>query len=1206
MNSKISNTTTLKSIEASIIEELPGKELWGDIAVSEEEYLNLCERLTAVLLHENINVSYVCKTYPVSLTTFLIFLVRYKYNFNFWGLVGNELNISITNSIEAEIGTCARRTFRKYGFDFSDVEDERRVYLEPILYEAGRPPESSLDDLFYILKYDAYSVFDPQLVIEDIIAMRSYQIRKPMLRFFKRFRDDRAVEFVLDVHDAMLAVDQNMSGESHYIENYSDWIEKEKTKEVIVNRKKKEFQSKPYLSFENGRRGLCMVLPRTVLKDEWLEAVQWTITSNGNPVVTKEMNVFGDEGKRYVDTVTIAVRPAEKYHIALSDSEGLESDEIISWEIGGIENDSFIAFNSTGRLVSLSYLQNPYTIIILAGRANVTGYKNVDIRYQVYPSDREGYRIVSVESISTDASITCWTKGNSNVVSTRPQIAISFLGNTFLGLPCSTEMKLFTEIPSLSISIDEGTVPSGLQLRFGKECIDICDSFDAGVATIELKRKYKGFFSKYGIYSIKLYQYDHFLKQVEFYHVPKIKSNYSPFIVWPNKENRFKKRTYTFDRGPEWEMEFERCVVTEDEAHYTVEIPAGIGKVDGILKMISEEDNAFSCRFSFPVSPLELEVIDNNDESMLESINRVERLGLSDILENDYWIRLAFYGEFAQYTYKVVLRTANGIEQSENVALMQNSCGNFNLRVVYDTIQNCPLPAQMEIVCNELDEASIPFLVISDTVELAERPSYVPNGFITIGNSEENKDLTIKRFGRNSFEEKLLYEKSLLSKSGFRRGYPCKLDSGLYFIEADSAQSAFEFEDEAGITVSCGNNTLFISRMSKEEPIRSFSDLLDRLLKDAVLSGVNKDIRKTLAYSYVLQNKHFSDITLFEKDYENLVGIAFLVNSKCIESKKDSLRMFMRYCSQHILSEQHRIELIRFLIDIKCPQEVFDLCLQEYNLFLFEPGTDDAKVLADKLEMYSLELSLLLLLGSEPSMRDVWRDKYRDLLGKEALRSMISVPGEEDLGLVAEEQRRFIRGQAPCKVQIKLSSEISGDMKPIQEMLEITPKSINFNLAKKPDFGVYFDRIRYVDQYVNWFSINHDKGYNMNPKTREIMQMAVQKNCQSIIESMDELKKGGLLGRIAKRYDEALKYRFDGDPMANLNANNYARYFYLQGLSAFMAKLPKDYRKYGWAVRTGEAFIKYSIQVSPKICRRDLLMASLFTYLVRKEEELCR
>ena len=210
----------------------------------------------------------------------MVFLARYKYNNNFWGLLSKELSVPINGPIESQIGSIVKKTFNKYGFDYSDVKNERRVNLEPIFYEAGLPPESSIDDLFYILNYDSYSVFDPQLIIEDLIEMRSYQIRKPMQKFLKRFQGDRAVEFLMEIHEAMLCVDQNMSSDSHYVDNYSEWKTREKSKEKIAARKKQEFQTRPYLSFDNGNKGLCLVLPRVLLKDEWIEDVAWYITTD--------------------------------------------------------------------------------------------------------------------------------------------------------------------------------------------------------------------------------------------------------------------------------------------------------------------------------------------------------------------------------------------------------------------------------------------------------------------------------------------------------------------------------------------------------------------------------------------------------------------------------------------------------------------------------------------------------------------------------------------------------------------------------------------------------------------------------------------------------------------------------------------------------------------------------------------------------------
>lgn len=80
----------LSAIEKWLDKEVRGKELWGDIPFLENDYELLRERLSTVLEHDGITMDYVCKHYPCSITTFLVFLMRYKYNTNFWGLVSSE------------------------------------------------------------------------------------------------------------------------------------------------------------------------------------------------------------------------------------------------------------------------------------------------------------------------------------------------------------------------------------------------------------------------------------------------------------------------------------------------------------------------------------------------------------------------------------------------------------------------------------------------------------------------------------------------------------------------------------------------------------------------------------------------------------------------------------------------------------------------------------------------------------------------------------------------------------------------------------------------------------------------------------------------------------------------------------------------------------------------------------------------------------
>lgn len=125
--------------------------------------------------------------FPICTTTFLVCLAKKEYNADFWGIVCERLGVEKNQIVQRQLGTCARKTFISHKFDISDA-DGPHIYIEPILLEAGAPPVSNLDQLFYILKY-SNDLFDPQAIIDDLIDSRSYAIRKPLLRFLKRFTD---------------------------------------------------------------------------------------------------------------------------------------------------------------------------------------------------------------------------------------------------------------------------------------------------------------------------------------------------------------------------------------------------------------------------------------------------------------------------------------------------------------------------------------------------------------------------------------------------------------------------------------------------------------------------------------------------------------------------------------------------------------------------------------------------------------------------------------------------------------------------------------------------------------------------------------------------------------------------------------------------------------------------------------------------------
>ncbi len=1217
MRNKITRGQSLSVIETNIAQELKGKKLWGDLETTAEEYEILRDLLRDFLRVEGASIYYLCKTYPNCLITYMIALVKYKFNYNFWGLLAEELSISVYGPVESAIGKCAKEAFDRFGFDYSDVKGEKRVNLEPIFYEAGLPPESSLNDLFYILNYDSHAIFDPQLIVDDLIHMRSYQIRKPMLKFLKRFKEDRAVEFILEVHEAMLSVDQRRSGDSQYVDNYTEWKSTERSRESINNRKKQEYQTRPYLSFENGKRGLCIVLPRTILKDEWIEDVEWQIRNGEGYETSRKVEVFGDNGQRFVDSLVVAVPPSSGYTIELLDRESLDNQQLLIWRIDGIPEDKCVFFNNNGRLINPSYLPLPYGIMICGRKTEIQKSEGITTNLQVYPNGNEAYRILSIEPKDLQrAELHYLQEGKSCSLFCRPQTEILFEGETLFHLPINDEYHLFTEIPLAVIRTDPDAILSGLELRVGNERINIEAYFQEGTAEIPLAAFFIEKGNLFGTYSVRLYQNDHFIRQAEFSLLPNIESNYNPELSWPKSLTDTHRRRFVFRKVPHWHLEFEGCIVNNDRDSYIAHFPANIGYIP--LRITSgNEESKLVYTVNLPVNPVEYSFLDNEGQSIDEGGKRTIKMGLTQMFEKEHWLHLNSYGEYRDKTFQLLVRSVNGVEQVRQIPMSQNHCGNISINNFYDTLQNCPLPCRLELMCEEDQEHAIPVLAITDSVPLKRRPLYnAAKDVLCIEPPLDNVDLTLYRFGTTRAEYHSTYEDSktgTITKNNIPRKiqvYNCdqKILPGIYYVESLKKQNEYEFEDDSDIAISHGTDTIFINDRSSGLPIESIRDWLIQLIRDILKSGITKDLTDSASFVLVNQLPELKRIELNAEDYEMILSLACFVHAKCSNDKREMILKCMHRISEHVLNANSRLEIIRTLDEMNCSREIFDICLQHYNLYLFEPGSADAKELSGRIEDHSLALSMLLKMSAEDTIRNaLWRDKFIDILGRDAIRSMLTVPGTTDPAAIVEEQKKFIKEKKNNGVRIHLAADISGEMEPIQGMISYSFRNPFLDLSKKPDTGLYFDHIRYVDQYINWYTLNHDsKTQVMFQKTKDRMVFTVQKYCADLMKHKTRLQRMPEAGQIIPDYDEALMSRYDKDPTSNLNTCIPARYFYLQGIAALLSQLPVSNPEYRDAIRTGEKFMVNAISISPRIARRDLIMATTYIFLKRKEIELCQ
>ncbi|MCR5020828.1 hypothetical protein [Ruminococcus sp.] len=1207
MENPIIEGQSLKTIESNIQTEIGKHEFWGDLELSFDELEILRGRLKSVLDVNSVTISYICRNYPHAFITYMVFFVRYRYDYNFWGTLSDDLGIDISPNMYSEIGSCAKRMFSKYSMDFSDAKDEAHKNIAPIIYEACLPPESSLDDLFYVMSYDANKVFDPQVIIEDLLDMRSYMIRKPLYRFLKRFKEDRAIDFVLEVRDAMISANQRNSKASRYVGNYTEWKEQEKNKSTISNRKKQEFQTRPYLFFDIGNKGLCIILPRVIMDNEWIDGVAWEIKGKNGLDKSVYCNVLGDEGIRYTDSITVAISPSDKYIISLINTEGIEEKPEKQWEIDGVSKDKIMSFNSNGRLVNSNHILFPYGILVMPEETKIVESSSLEIVDQYYPTNSSDFRIIAVTPLNNTASLKYSLSGNSYSLLAKPQINMFLEGQTLFGL---SDTNVYTKIPKIKILVDGNISSLGLELRIGSVAYPVNinntkeNIYDIGkIAASEL--------THYGTYSIRLYQMGRFVKQVEFSFVPKIKTNYSPLIQWPGLEQRHVKKKYKFKIVDEWELIFEDCIVSNDGEHYIVTVPSHLGSVKTSLKSM-KEDFTFSCELDLPVHPVEAEILDGEGNVIDNTTDRLYKADIDWLLESEKWLSLRAFGEYIGKDFAVQLKTANGVEQIEKMNLVRNGAGNFNLSVFNDTLRNCPLPAELEIICDNDENQTMAIVLITEKLSMESQVKFVmgkKRHYVTLDVADDGKDIDIVRYGFNSNEVHIPYSESLLAKDGKTRGYPYpgKLREGVYIVYGSRKQKIFDFEEENSLELCSGNNILIVSCRSKDKKtINTIKEWLDLLVIQANINTQDADLLLSGAVK-IMQSTHELDdlesISFDDVDIEKLVALACFVDSKIVNTKKEILRKCMRLISNKFLQRGDRYRIIELLMELNAPQNVFDICMKEYALMLFYCDKAGAKELAAKVENYSIELSMLLLMSVDASVRDcIWREKYRDLIGRDAVRKLLSVPNENDPSVVALEQKKFMREIQGCRVQINLDDEITGNVESIQGMFVYDPKRIIFDLSKKPDYGVYFGRIRFVDQYVNWFKKTHDKKGNMYDEIRKLMTDVVKKNNDGIMKAFATLSEDPKLSKMSRQYMSAINVRCE----RRASLISYLKFFQLQGLAAFLTRLPMDRTDLDELRIIGIRFMEAAFIIAPRLSERDILMAETYIYLMRKEEKLCQ
>lgn len=260
--------------------------------------------------------------------------------------------------------------------------------------------------------------------------------------------------------------------------------------------------------------------------------------------------------------------------------------------------------------------------------------------------------------------------------------------------------------------------------------------------------------------------------------------------------------------------------------------------------------------------------------------------------------------------------------------------------------------------------------------------------------------------------------------------------------------------------------------------------------------------------------------------------------------------------------------------------------------------------IARNLKRYNSELALLVLEQRELSIRAVLQDNLK-VLGQEAVFSMLGVPANVDVARAQEMRKEFLLERPGNGVEIVLSKKLSGDMKLVSETIQIDGShvSLNYQPEKVVD-ALFFDQNRYVDLYANW-AINTEYHTGTGDYSRQKMIICAVKDGQKILTEGLQILRFGDDGWLVRPYARALSARqAEGCMQVSPTVPSYPRFFYLMGIAALLFRLNGSSQMPLSLAQAAELFLARAGQVAPRMLQRDLVMASTYVYLKKKERSL--
>ncbi|WP_286909525.1 hypothetical protein [Clostridium sp. UBA1652] len=551
---------TLIDIEKELSNKLKECELVSDLRLTYQDFCIL-ERSYKEILGQFNDINFLVssiKCFEATTTTILVYEALYKYRKSFWDNIIGLLNIEgkDINFVKDTFVSVFNFTIRKYKLKtFKHVGGYKNI--TPMICHSG-VPNSSLSTLFAIAtEFIDIKDIGPEEIIENIKYFIRYKVDKTIYRFITN-NEDRAKEFIYDLQVLVKEAEENdysyedLTGKFNSLEDriINEYVKYRTSNEYlgIKNNKKKNYIIQPRITLDSISSGLIIILPSNIVKNSFLDFVEWHITTDKSSDIIKCI-LYEKGGQCISENKRVKVSASTNYKIKL-----IYEDEVLNeWQFSGFEDvEPFILFDHKGNLLKSTNVKDQNIYILMKNTCKLNAI-NIDKReFDINEKGYIGYigqeikfkeKIQQVEIITENDDIFKIEYRDKN------NIVLFGKSEVFNDNYSENSTPIYSEKPPV-IKIDNAVTLDNtyyVAIRNIKNDVDIkipveyeISNGDA-LVSLDAINCFKE--KKYGEYDVRFYAGNKLVKILPFKFIPKIEISNDYKSEYPSEKGKYKSQT---------------------------------------------------------------------------------------------------------------------------------------------------------------------------------------------------------------------------------------------------------------------------------------------------------------------------------------------------------------------------------------------------------------------------------------------------------------------------------------------------------------------------------------------------------------------------------------------------------------------------------------------------------------------------------------